>query len=129
MDLHRQVLASTERAAHAGQGDPDLGLRKPQRLGDLVLVDMERLGGDVQVDAPVLRRDGEARFRSEERLVLHADLVLAVDHDRRSGLRAPALDAEMAQHVPVAATPRIGDDVVHARRAVFRGGPCVDHRG
>ena len=49
--------------------------------GDLVLVHVQPLGGDVEVDAAVLGGDGEAGLRAEEGLVLHADLVLAGDDD------------------------------------------------
>ena len=81
MHVHGQVLAAAERAAHPGQRQPDLLRRQAERRADLPLVHVQPLGGDVQVDAAVLGRHGQPGLRAEERLVLHADLVLAGDHD------------------------------------------------
>ena len=88
MHVHRQVLATAERAADTGQGEPHLLGRHRQRAADLLLVDVQPLGGDEQVDATVLGRHRQPGLRPEERLVLHADLVVALDHDvgrRRPG--------------------------------------------
>ena len=81
VDLHREVLASAERPAHAREVDPHL--LGPQREAgrDLVAVDVQPLGRDVDVDAALAVGDGEARLRAEERLVLDPELVLARDGD------------------------------------------------
>jgi hypothetical protein len=60
MDLHRHVFARAERPAHAGQRQPDLVRGQAQAGGDLFLVDVQPLGGDVEVDAAVLGRYREA---------------------------------------------------------------------
>ena len=54
MHVHRQVLAAAERAADAGQREPHLVRAEPERRADLPLVDVQPLGGDVEVDAAVL---------------------------------------------------------------------------
>ena len=73
--VHGQVLAAAERAAHAGERQPDLVGRQAERRADLALVDVQPLRRDVQVDAAIAVRDGQPSLRAEERLVLHADLV------------------------------------------------------
>ena len=63
------------------------------------LVDVQPLGGDEEVHAAVLGRHGEAGLRPEEGLVLHADLVLAGDHDLALGVRVAVADRHVAQQV------------------------------
>ena len=75
MELHRQVLASTERAADAGEMDPDLLRPQAEARRDLITVDMEPLRRDVDVHPAFAVGNGEARLGPEERLVLDADLV------------------------------------------------------
>ncbi|CAM5396631.1 hypothetical protein SVIOM342S_09206 [Streptomyces violaceorubidus] len=79
MDLHRQVLASAEGAADAGQGHPHLVLGQAEHGGDLAQVGVEPLGGDVEVDAAVLAGHGESGLGAEEGLILHAEGVVARD--------------------------------------------------
>ena len=81
VDLDRQVLAAAERAADAGEVDPHLLLGQAEARRDLLAVDVQPLRGDVDVDAALGVRDGEPRLRSEERLILAAELVLAFDDD------------------------------------------------
>ena len=81
VDLHRQVLAAAERAADAGERHPHLVLGQAEDRGDLAQVDVQPLGGDVEVDAAVLGGHREAGLRAEEGLVLHAEGVLAGDDD------------------------------------------------
>ena len=107
MDLHRKVLAPAERAADAGERDPHLVGRQVEARGDLILVHVQPLGGDEQVDAAVLGRDREARLRAEERLVLHADLVLAADDDLGRRLLVTVLDVHVPQQV-AARVQRLG---------------------
>ena len=70
VDLHRQVLAPAERAADAGEVDAHLLGREAEAGRHLVAVDVQPLGRDVDVDAALAVRDGEAGLGPEERLVL-----------------------------------------------------------
>ena len=73
VDLHREVLAPAERAADTCEVDPHLLGLEPEAGRHLVAVDVEPLGRDVDVDAALAVRDGEARLGAEERLILDAD--------------------------------------------------------
>ena len=114
VDLHREVLAASERAADAGEVDPHLLGLEAEAWSDLVAVDVQPLRGDVDVDAALAVRDRETRLGPEERLVLDPDLVLALDRDvrRRVGIAVP--DDEVAHDVRA----RIGAVAVSHRRAV-----------
>ena len=91
MRLHRQVLARAKRAADACHGQADLLRRQPEAVRELIPVDVQPLRGDVEIHAALAIRDRKARFGAERRLVLHADLVLAVhDHVRARVLVASA---------------------------------------
>lgn len=59
---------------------------------------MQPLGGDIEVDAAVLRGHGEPGLRSEEGLVLHAEDVLALDDHigALAGRRHVAADDRLA---------------------------------
>ena len=59
--VHGQVLAAAERAADPGQHQPDLLRRQAERGADLPLVDVQPLGGHVQVDPAVRRPARPAR--------------------------------------------------------------------
>ena len=119
VDLHGQVLAGAEGAADAGQGDPDLLRRQVEAGGELVAVDVQPLGGDVQVDPALAVGHGQAGLGAEEGLVLHADLVLAGDHDGGGCLLVAVADADVAQDVAVG---------VERGSAVGHGGLGVDQR-
>ena len=93
--VHGQVLAAAERAADPGQGQPDLLRRQAERRADLLLVHVQPLGRDVQVDAAVAGRHRQPGLRPEERLVLHADLVVAGHDD--VGARAPGRRVRILQ--------------------------------
>ena len=67
VDLHREVLAAAERAAHAGEVDPHLLRLEPEAGRDLVAVDVQPLRGDVDVDAALAVRDREPRLRARGR--------------------------------------------------------------
>ncbi len=81
MDLQRQVLAGPEGAADAGQVEAHLLGAQAQAGDDLAVVHVHPLGGDVEVDSALAVGDGQARLGAEHRLVLLADLVVALDHD------------------------------------------------
>ena len=78
---------------------PHLVGRQVEAGGDLVAVDVQPLGGDEQVDAAVLGRHREAGLGPEERLVLHADLVVAAHHDVGGRPRVAVLDPHVPQQV------------------------------
>lgn len=114
VDLHGQVLASAEGAADAGQGHADLVLGQSEHGGDLAQVGVEPLGGHVQVHAAVLGGYGEAGLGAEERLVLHAEAVVAGDDHVGAGrgrLRVAADDRLAVDDVGVG---HVADVVVGA---------------
>ena len=115
--VHREVLATTERTADAGQREPHLLGRQPESAADLLLVDVQPLGRDVEVDTAVLGRHRETRLRTEERLVLHADLVVAGHHDVGLGARVALADLEVPDQVAVRAQDgRLARELHHRRR-------------
>ena len=120
VDLHGQVLARAERAADAGQHQPHLVFRQAQADRDLRLVHVQPLGGHVQLDPAVLGRHREAGLGPEERLVLHADLVAARDHDAGRGLRVSPPDPHVPDQVAAG---------VHRLRAGPQRGFGVGDRG
>ena len=99
VDLHREVLAAAEGAADAGEVDAHLLGREPQAGRDLVAVDVQPLGRDVDVDAALAVRHREARLRAEERLVLDAELVGARDDDVARCVRVAVPDHQVADDV------------------------------
>ena len=108
MDVHVDVLTRAERAADAGEGDPDELLGQAEARRDLRPVHVQPLGRDVEVDAAVLGRDRESALGAERSLVLHRGLVVALDPDLRLGALELAVDdVNVAEHVA---------EVVHAGR-------------
>ena len=95
MHLQADVLAGAERAADAAEHEPHLLVGQAEAGGDLLAVLVQPLGGDVQLDAGAAGvGHRQRRLQPEERLVLHADLVRALDDDvaddatgRRSTMR------------------------------------------
>ena len=82
VDLEADVLPGAERAADAAEHEPHLLLRQAEAGGDLLAVLVQPLGGDVQLDAAAaVVGHRERGLEAEERLVLHADLVRALDDD------------------------------------------------
>ena len=112
VDLHRQVLAGTEGAAHTRQGQAHLVLGQPQGRADLLLVHVQPLRGHVQVHTAVLGGHRHPRLGTEEGLVLHPDLVLGGGH--RVGFGTQALE-----RLPLALVrPRHPGEVAGADRLV-----------
>ena len=105
VDLHREVLATSERAADAGEVDAHHLGRQAEARRHLIAVDVQPLRRDVDVDAALSVGDGEARLRPEERLILDADVVDAADGDIAFRVRVAVPDDEVADDVR-AARPR-----------------------
>jgi hypothetical protein len=99
VDLHREILATAERAADAREVDADLLRAEVETRRDLVAIDVQPLGRHMDVDAALAVWHGEARLRPEERLVLDPDLVHAVRDDLAFGLRVAVPDHEMPDDV------------------------------
>ena len=74
---------------------------EPEALRDLVAVVVQPLRRHDEVDAAVVGRDREPGLGPHERLVLHADLVGALDDDRPARVGVAAADHEVAEHVAV----------------------------
>ena len=101
---------------------PHLLVREAEALGDLVAVDVQPLGGDVEVDAALAVGDREAGLGAEEGLVLHPDLVLAGDDDLGGGVGVAVVDLQVAQDV--AAQVQLRRAGVHR---LLGGGDRVEH--
>ncbi len=100
--LQADVFAGAERTADAAQHEAHLLLGDAEAGRDLTAVLVHPLGGDVQLDAtPVLVWNGERRFEPEECLVLHADVVRALDDDFACGIGVAVDDALMTEHIAV----------------------------
>ena len=102
MDLQATVFAPAERAADAGEGEPHLVPRQAEARGDLVAVDVQPLRRDEQLDAAVVVGHRQPGLGPEEGLVLHADLVVALDDDRRRWrVGSPCRMRDVAEDVAV----------------------------
>ncbi len=102
VDLQADVLACTERPADTAEHETHRVDREIETCRDLGAVLVQPLRGDVQLDTAAARiGDGERRFETEERLVLHADLVRALDDDVAGRRGVAAHDALMSDQVAV----------------------------
>ena len=82
VDLQADVFASTERAAHSPERQAHLVGFEIEARGDLGAVLVQPLRRDEQVDACATGiRQRQRGLQPEERLILHADLVRALDDD------------------------------------------------
>ena len=72
MQLDREVLPASERAADTREVNPHLLRLEPEAGSDLVAVDVEPLRRHVDVDAALAVRDRDAGLGAEEGLVLLA---------------------------------------------------------
>ena len=97
--LHRQVLSRAERAADAGHRQADLVAWQTEHAGQLLLVDVQPLRGDVEVHPAFAVRDGEAGLRPQRRLVLHPDHVLAGHDDVGPRPLISMADPNLPRHV------------------------------
>ena len=119
MDVHADVFPGAERPSDAGEVQPHLVGREGEAGGDLLAVDVQPLGGHVQIDAAVVRGDRHAGLGPQHRLVLHPRLVIALHPHLGGGVGIAVDDAEVAQDVP---------EVVHARGGGREGLLHVGHR-
>ncbi len=102
VDVQAHVLAGAERAADAAEREPHQlgrrarGTRRPGR-GRCAATACDT----TRSTPPSSVGDGEAGLGAHERLVLHADLVGALDDDRTARVGVAAADDEVAEHVAV----------------------------
>ena len=75
MDLHREILPSTERAADAREVDPHHVRLEIEARRDLITVDVQPLRRDVDVDTALAVGDRQAGLRPEKGLILLADHI------------------------------------------------------
>ena len=99
MDLHGEVLAPAEGAADAGEMDAHLLGLESEAGRDLVAIDVEPLGGDVDVDAALPVGDGQAGLGAEEGLILDAELVDALHRDGAFRVGITVADGQLAERV------------------------------
>ena len=99
VDLHGEVLATAERAADAGEMDPNLLGLEVEARRDLVAIDVEPLRRDVDVHAALAVRDRDPGLGPQEGLILLADVVHALDGDVRLRVRIAAADDHRAHDV------------------------------
>jgi hypothetical protein len=99
VDLHGEILATTESAPDACEVDAHLLWLEPKAGRDLVAVDVQPLSGDVDVDPALAVGHREARLGAEEGLVLDPELVHAFDGHVALRDRIPVADGELPEDV------------------------------
>jgi hypothetical protein len=99
VDLHGKVLAAAEGAPDAGEVDAHLFGLESEAGRYLVAVDVQPLGGDVDVDATLPVGDGEAGLGAEEGLILDAELVDALHGDGSLRLGISVADSQLAERL------------------------------
>ena len=108
MHLQRDVLPPAERPAGASEHETHLVLRETEAGGGLLAVLVQPLRRDEELHpraAGIGQRKG--RLGAEERLVLHADLVRALDDERTRRVGVAAPDRLMADDVAVGVDRRM----------------------
>ena len=102
MHLQADVFACAEGAAHPTEDQPHVLFVESETCRDLVPVFMQPLGGDMQFNALATRiREGECGLKAEKRLILHADLVRALDDHVAGRCRVAVHDPLVTDHVAV----------------------------
>ena len=99
VDLDREVLPPSERAADTGEVDPHLLRLEAEAGRDLVAVDVEPLRRDVDVDAALSVGNRDPRLRPQERLILLPDLVDPFDTHIRGRVGIAPSDPHRADDV------------------------------
>ena len=127
MHLEGDVLTASERTAHASEGQPDPFLLETEAGGDLTAILVEPLGSHEEFQARAVGVGHRDRgLQSEERLILHADLVGALDGDLTDEVDIPPTDPLVSDHVPVGVNRLEG--AVHRPLGVHQGFEyLVDH--
>ena len=123
MGMHGKVLASAERTANASQVDPDLPAWKAKAWRQLHMVLVEALRRDVKIHPAIVGRDGQTGFRSQERLVLHADFVDTIDDDVAFRVGVAAFD----RHAPDEIALRVNRRCLQSTFGIRQG--CEDFVG
>ena len=102
MDLQADVFPGAEGAADAAEDEPDPLLVEAEAGRDLLAVLVQPLRRHVQFDAGAIGvGDGDGGLEPEEGLVLHPDLVRALDDDVAGDRRVATPDALRPQNVAV----------------------------
>ena len=94
VDLQADVLARAECPTDARHVKANLVGPQAEGGDHLFVVDVQPLGGDVEVDPADSVGNRQARLGTELSLVLHPDLVVALDHHLAVGLLVAAGDVE-----------------------------------
>ena len=125
--LEGDVLTASERTAHASEGQPDPFLLETEAGGDLTAILVEPLGSHEEFQARAVGVGHRDRgLQSEERLILHADLVGALDGDLTDEVDITPTDPLVSDHVPVRVNRLEG--AVHRPLGVDQGFEyLVDH--
>ena len=101
MHLEADVLARTESSAHTAQDETHLVLGHGEAGGDLFAILVEPLGRDVQLDSVTTAiRHRQCRLETEKGLILHSDLVRALDLDLTDDCLVTRENPLVAEHVP-----------------------------
>ena len=114
VDLHRDILSAAEGATYACKVDANSLGGKAEARRDLRTVDVEPLGGDVDVDPSLTVGHREPRLGPEKGLVLGAGLVDPLDGHLGARLRVAVADQDRADDV----RPRVVAVPVALRRPV-----------
>ena len=100
--LQADVFASTERSPDAAEHEPDVVFFESEARGNLLTIFVQPLGCDMHLDSFATRiRNGQGRFETEERLVLHTDLVGPLNHNCTGRIRVTVDDLLVPDHVAV----------------------------
>src|SRR6056300_1584046 len=102
MHLQGDVLATAEGSTYSTEGEPDAIFLETEAGSDLATILMQPLRCHEELHAgPVVVGNSDGRFEAEEGLVLHADLVGALDGDFPDQVLIATNDPLMAYDVAV----------------------------
>jgi hypothetical protein len=92
MNVKVEVFPRPERSPDPGRVRPHLVGAKAEAGHHLLLINVDELAGGVEVDAAVSVGYGETCLGAKRSLVLHPDLVMALDHDGSPSLLVSSAD-------------------------------------